>query len=221
MKEVNRDQGFQLVSVFMNNADWSQVSADTAQRIIDNPTGSGREFTRFLMNGGRVVVVQSSVIPINRTTPFNPTKFLGEGWSIWKGPADGDGLSGDEEQDERSLDLTELDISKVQLVTCLHGDEDYIKGEERLKRLKKAKFIRLDAQIFLTLWQNQHLIPESWKEKTNGNTTYIFFDGISLRSPLGDRYSLCLFWRGGEWLWLCFWLGRDRFSDDPSAVLAS
>ena len=221
MKEVSREQGFQLVSVLMNNADWLQVPADMAQRIIDNPVGSGSEFTRFLANGGHVITAQPNVIPINRATPFNPTEFLGEGWSIWKGPADGDGLSGNEEQDEKSLALTELDLSKIQLATCLNKGEDYIKGEERLKRLKKGNFIRLDAQIFLTLWQNQHLIPEAWKEKINSHITFIYFHGTTLRSPRGDRSALCLYWFDGGWYWDCDWLGGVWRASAPSAVLAS
>lgn len=146
MKEVSREQGFQLMAVLQCNADWSGVSSDVAQRIIDDPVGSGREFTRFLANSSRMIMVQSSVVPINRVAPFNPAKFLGQGWSIWQGPIDGDGLCGDEDQDTRSLEFTQLDLSQVKLVTCLHEDETRITGEERLRRLKKANFIRLDAQ---------------------------------------------------------------------------
>ncbi|MDP3764448.1 MAG: hypothetical protein Q8Q95_02395 [bacterium] len=162
-----------------------------------------------------------TVLKINRTQPFNPAQFLGEGWSIWKGPADGDGLSGEEEQDERSLNLTELDLSNIQLVTCLKEDESVIKGEEKLKRLKAKNYVRLDAKIFQTLWENKSLIPESWKEKTNSNTTFISFDGTTLRGPLGRRYVLCLCWGGGGWGWYCRWLEGGWSAYDPSAVLAS
>lgn len=54
MKEVSRDQGFQLMAVLQCNADWSQVPTEVVQQIIDDPTGSGREFTKFLLNGGQV-----------------------------------------------------------------------------------------------------------------------------------------------------------------------
>lgn len=221
MKEVSRKQGFQLMSVLANNADWSRVPSDVAQRIINDPMGSGQEFTSFLINGGRVVSVNPNVISITRTIPFSPAQFLGEGWSIWKGPADGDGLSGEEDQDERSLALTEVDLSKVRLLTCLKKGGNSIGGEEKLKRLKKDGHICLDAQIFLALWKNQHLIPERWKEKTNGDTTYIFFDGTVLRSPFGNRSVPFLYWHGGRWLWLCFWLEIVFYYYNPSAVLAS
>lgn len=68
--------------------------------------------------------------------------------------------------------------------------ETSIKGEVRLSRLKQAEYIRLDAKIFQTLWEDQSLIPENWKKETNGCVTYIFFDGTILRSPNDNR--LCL-----------------------------
>ncbi|MFY9492863.1 MAG: hypothetical protein WAP55_00005, partial [Minisyncoccia bacterium] len=94
-------------------------------------------------------------------------------------------------------------------------------GTERIRRLKAANHIRLDAQIFQTLWENKHRIPEGWKEKINGNITYICFDGTSLRSPDGFRYALCLDWDEGGWYWCRFWLGDGWSANDPSAVLAS
>jgi hypothetical protein len=95
------------MGVLGNNADWSQIPSDVAQGIINNPIGSGREFTRFLLARAKFHA-GSSILEIDRSTPFNPAKFLGEGWSIWRGPADGDGLSGDEEQDQKSLALTDM-----------------------------------------------------------------------------------------------------------------
>ncbi|MEK9185760.1 MAG: hypothetical protein AAB863_03210 [Patescibacteria group bacterium] len=171
------------------------------------------EISNFLCSIG-------SILLINRTALFNPAKFLGEGWSIWRGPADGDGLSGDEEQDERSLALTEVDFSKVRFETCLKDDEHGITGEEKLRRLKEAGHIRLDAKVFQTLWENKDKIPESWKEKINDNIRYIFFDGTILRSPSGSRDVLCFCWDDGEWHWYCRWFSRDWSAVIPSAVLA-
>ncbi len=138
-------------------------------------------------------VEESIMIKIDRTEPFNLAQFMVQGSSI-------------EEQDERALVITEVDLSKIRLETTLKPGETPVIGEERLKRLKKAGHIRLDAKVFQTLWENQSLIPEKWKEKTNGNTTYIFFDGTVLRSPGGFRYALCLYWGGGEWRWRYRWL---------------
>ena len=153
-------------------------------------------------------VEESIMIKIDRTEPFNLAQFMVQGSSI-------------EEQDERALVITEVDLSKIRLETTLKPGETPVIGEERLKRLKKAGHIRLDAKVFQTLWENQSLIPEKWKEKTNGNTTYIFFDGTVLRRPSGNRCALYLYWFGGEWLWYCNWLDRDFDASNPSAVLAS
>lgn len=151
---------------------------------------------------------EPKIVSIDRTVPFDPVEFLGQGWTI-------------DEQDERSLVLTQVDLTKVQLEHMLKKGENRITGEEKLKRLKKANSIRLDAKVFQTLWENQALIPEAWKQKTNGNTTFVFFDGTILRYPGGDRYVLCLYWIGGRWRWYYFWLGIDWHADNPSAVLAS
>ena len=153
-------------------------------------------------------VEESIMIKIDRTEPFNLAQFMVQGSSI-------------EEQDERALVITEVDLSKIRLETTLKPGETPVIGEERLKRLKKAGHIRLDAKVFQTLWENQSLIPEKWKEKTNGNTTYIFFDGTVLRSPSGGRCALYLYWDDGEWYWSYYWLGIDFDASYPSAVLAS
>lgn len=147
-------------------------------------------------------------IVINRPKPFNSAEFLGAGWTI-------------AEEDERSLALTELDITSVRLEHMLKSGEKWVKGEDKLTRLKAAGHVRLDAAIFLTLWQNQHLIPASWKELTNGNTTFIYFDGTILRCSSGVRCVLCLCWRDGQWYWDVDWLVNEWSADDPSAILAS
>ena len=153
--------------------------------------------------------MSSSILKIDRTKPFDPAKFFeedGEGWKIM-------------EEDDRSLALTEIDLDKVRLESYLQRGEDYISGEENLFRAKASKHICLDARIFQTLWENPHLIPESWKEKTKGYMTYIFFDGTVLRCPYGLRCVLCLYCDIGHWYCGFRWLGDIRSVEDPSAVL--
>ena len=154
------------------------------------------------------IVGEPRIIPIDRAQPFDPVKLLGQGWVI-------------DEQDERSLALNQVDLAEVKLEHMLKKNENRIKGEEKLERLKEAGHIRLDAKIFQTFRENQALIPEAWKQKTKGNTTFIFFDGTILRDPYGRRYVLCLYWRGGRWGWGCIWLEDDWDVSRPSAVLAS
>ncbi len=150
----------------------------------------------------------SNVITIDSSKKFNPAEVLGRGWSI-------------AEEDEKSLAVTEIDLNTVRLEHMLQPGEEWIKGEEKLTRLKDAGFVRFDARIFETLWENKHLIPERWKEDTNRQTTFIFFDGTVLRDPDGDRCVLCLYWRGSRWSWNCLWLGDGWGVRGPSAVLVS
>ncbi|MFZ0932061.1 MAG: hypothetical protein WAN11_25910 [Syntrophobacteraceae bacterium] len=207
-KPVKIGQSHNLISVLANNVDWETLDGDMIQRIINNPREAGTAFTAFLKNGARLQISAPGILKIDRTKTFDPAGFIGEGWSIV-------------EEDERSLTLYEVDLGSVQFEHMLKDGESRIKGEEKLRRLKKNGFVRLDARIFETLWENQHLIPKTWKEKTNGNTTYIFFDGTILRGPDGYRLVLYLYWRDGRWGWCYYWLGRGWYADRPSAVLAS
>lgn len=148
-----------------------------------------------------------NILRIDRSKSFDPVKFLGEGWSIV-------------EEDERSLALTEIDPTKIQLETVLKEGEKRIQSEEKFKRLKKTGYIRLDARIFQTLWGDQSLIPEIWKVKTDGNTSFIYFDGTEFRRSVGGRAVLFLCWNDGRWDWGADRLDVDWYPNDPSAVLA-
>jgi len=209
-----------MLATLQNNVSVGEVPDATAEWVFQHPVEAGREFTLFLKNGARVLIGKVETIPIDRTVPFNPAEFVGVGWSIWKGPANGSGLEGEEEQDARSLALTTLDITRLRLETTLKGEETSIVGEEKIKRLMAMTDIRLDAGIFQTFWRNQHLIPERFKAQTNGNTTCIFCDGTVLRSPDGNRCVLYFYWRDGarEWVWYYFRLDYHFNANCPSAV---
>jgi hypothetical protein len=208
-KSVSIEQSHAVIQALVNNVDWNVLDGDALQQqIINKPKEAGAQFTTFLKNGVHVIIGEPKVISIDRSQLFNPAEFIGKGWTI-------------EGQDERSLALIEIDLTKVKFETCLQKGEISIQGEKKLKRLKQMGNIRLDAGVFMTLWQNQNLIPERWKEKTNGNTTFIYFDGTILLNPDDDRYVLSLFWGGGQWYWYYYWLGHDWDANDPSAVLAS
>ena len=207
-KPVSIGQSHNVISILANNVDWDSLDGDVLQRVINNPREAGANFTTFLKYGARGIIVGQKGIPINRSRAFNPAEFIGKGWTIV-------------EQDERSLVLTEVDLTKVCFKDCLQKGETAVNGEEKLKRLKQAGHIRLDAKIFQTLWENQFLIPESWKEKIDGKTHFIFFDGTVFRGPNDNRYIFCLDWGGGEWWWGCLWLGDVWFVNNSSAVLTS
>jgi len=223
---TSTSQSHQIMAALATNIDWAKVRFESArlqERVVRDPVRAAEQFVAFLNNGAQLIIGEPKIIPIDRSQPFDSAAFkgLGGGWTIWRGPKDGDGLTGEEEQDSRALAITELDLSKIRFETGLEGKETSVKGETKLARLKKANYVRLDAKVFQTLWENQHLIPLQWKEKTNGNTTYIFFDGTVLRSPDGRRYVLCLYWSDDAWRWGAHWLGYDWRANNPSAVLAS
>jgi hypothetical protein len=148
-------------------------------------------------------VTQVTILPIDRSKAFDASEFIGPGWSIWRGPAEGDGLTGTEEQDERSLAVTVLDLTKIEdtLKSCRWDGVPYIDGEERLKSLKKEDCIRPDAQVLVTLWRNQRLVPRRIWGKTDDIRSYVYFDGTILRDPNGDRCVLYLCRRGRHWNW--------------------
>jgi hypothetical protein len=151
------------------------------------------------------------LITINRETAFNPVELLGPGWKI-------------DEQDERSLVIAQVDLSKIHLIGTVEGNET---GEERLTRLKKAGCVRLDAKVFQAFWANQELIPWAdkelipWKQTTHGNRTSIVFDGTILLGPTGDRWALYMCWYADRWNWNYWWLGRGWDASRLSAVLTS
>ena len=161
------------------------------------------------------------------TKQFDPAEFIGKGWTIWKGPSDGDGLSGEEDMDKRSLSLTEIDIASLFFENCLKGDEKSITGEEKLRRLKEEKpeLTRLGGNIFLGLWSDYQANRENSVLKMLYQTRkirFIDFPGLILRNPHGDRDVLYLYRDdGGEWDWSGRWLGNDWDADDLSAVRAS
>lgn len=210
-----------LMGTLQNNVNVAEVSDATVEWVLQHPQEAGAQFTNFLKNGCQLIIGEPKIVAIDRTEPFDPAKFIGAGWSIWKGPANGDGLSGDEDQDVRSLALTELDVTAIRFETMLKSGETIVRGEEKQKRLKEVGHIRLDAGIFQYFWQKKHLIPERLKLPTNGNTTYIYFDGTVLRSPGGNRFVLCFYWDGDEWCWDYNSLVRDWRAHRPSAVLAN
>jgi hypothetical protein len=106
-----------------------------------------------------------TLLSIDRSIPFDPVAFIGEGWSIM-------------EEDEHSLLLTEIDPTKVGLEMMLKDGEEMVVGEEKLKRLIASGNIRLDAKVLQTLWENKYLIPENWKQSTTSSTLKELFFGV-------------------------------------------
>lgn len=159
---------------------------------------------------------------IDRSESFDPS-FVCRGCNIWRGEQYGRGIQGAEEQDSRSLHIYRLDTSKIGLMSVLKGGEHRINGEERLRRLREEKpdFVRLDAKIWQSLWQNKHLIPESWKKRVSGKVIKISFDGTTLRALGGCRSTLIVCYGDGEWVRSYESLNNMQNSDILSAVVDS
>ena len=223
MKSVSRDQSNEIGARVLRNTDWGQLDGDALQKsIIEmSEVEFGRRFALFLKNGASFVTKGPGLLVVDRTKPFDPSKFIGSGWTIWRGPKDGDGLTGEEAQDARSLKLVEIDFAKVLFEHGIKKGETVITGEEKLARHIAAKHIRLDAKIGQCLFEEKGQVTLEWLYQTFG-ITWFELPGTVLRNSNGFRYFLFIYRDGyGWWYWLSFWLDDFRYAKNPSAVLAS
>ena len=79
----------------------------------------------------------------------------------------------------------------------------------------------LNANVLDYLLAHPHLIPEEWKQDSEGRTRYIFFWGTIYRRSSGSLCVRCLYWIGGRWGWNNGWLGSDWGVSGPAALRAS
>lgn len=222
MEEVSRGQALQVAGRVAMQVRWDDINGDRLQRDVLELSSEefGKRFTDFLKNGARMIIGDPRFVP---TKPFDPAEFLGSGWTIWRGPIDGDGLSGEEDVDLRSGTLPEVELSKIIFETCLQAGENSITGEEKLRQLKKKpEFIRFGGNVFLGLWLDYQANKENsvleWIYR-NFKISYLDFFGLILRGPLGDRRVLVLNRNDdGKWYWYCPWLGTQWVASGPSVV---
>jgi hypothetical protein len=209
--KTSQGQALRLVSSFATDTRWGDLNPHDLQRFLELPASErGNRFTQFLwsqFSQHDPETVGSMKLMISRGF-FDPAEFFGDGWKIVS-----------EETDKVSTTITELDLRKVQQVALLDG-EAYISGEERLRRLKRSNYILLDADILVTLWWNQHLIPNEWRALINGRKRFVHFHGTILENIHGLRYVLCLYWEG-RWILDKSWMDDTFHAYHPSAVLKS
>jgi hypothetical protein len=199
-----------VMSILANNTEWESLSSEKLLEIVDSPEEAGRQFTQFLKS----IFDEVRTIKIDRSKPFKGEKFFpffpdNEWWRI-------------DEEDERSLALTEINLSDVRFEHMFDSKEPFmVSGEMRLERIKKAGYVRLDANIFQILFKNQYLIPEKWKKIESGYIKNIYFDGTIFSNTHGNRYVLSMYWTGRCWGWCPHWLGENSmyYSEIFSAVL--
>jgi hypothetical protein len=180
---------------FLNELDQFLLASPERRAML----AQGREFK------------ETMTISIDRSKPFSPETFSGRiiysDWAV-------------AEEDESALALSEVTLENVQLMNVSDDDEGSMGGGEKsLENLKKAGHTRLDAKFFQTLWENQLLIPYSWKKICDGDEEIrIYFDGTVIvdigghpNSCKGMRYVIYLYREDNNWGYSIDWLGNGRF----------
>lgn len=195
------------MTVMTNPLALQEIQELTIHQLADlvNKLGGAYKVLRILRD--EITITLKNEYTLNCTSTFNPSSFLGEQWSLWRGPRNGNGADGEIDQSERSLQLEKIDWSKVQFVHCLQNDEQILSGETKIQRLKESGDIYLGGNAFLSLWLNyqeakNHSVLE-WLNHAQG-ITCIDFMGSVLRNKDGHRYVLYLYRDDTDWKWSCW-----------------
>ncbi len=107
-----------------------------------------------------------------------------------------------------NVELSEFEVSNLELVSCLKKDEDEVGGEEMRRRA-----VRLGANLGLDdakyILDHQAEIPPKFRGK------FLLFPGT-----LFDTYHIvCLIWKDGEWLPAFLQAGFDEIKFDEKDML--
>ena len=102
MKMVSPEQQHEVQAKAGTNCVWREVTTEQAQEAVRDPIRFGREYTRFLQNGGRVTVMVTDGIipppegmgrilsvPVDESRPWPDAvkaagSDTGRDWGIWK-----------------------------------------------------------------------------------------------------------------------------------------
>ncbi len=115
--------------------------------------------------------------------PFSPEDFIEPGWTIWKGPVDGEGLEGEENPNTREDNLS-----------VINWGEEIITGGDT----------SLGGKAFLSLWDDYQVRSENSvldRLVYRRGVYSIRFQGLHLRDPSGTRRVLCLYVNCSKWFW--------------------
>ena len=175
--------------------------------------------------------MSAPILTIDRSSPFDVRAFIGEGWYVYRGPykpgvLGGLDPDGKREEDEHAVTLTEIDFAKVHFVTCLEEHEYGVTGEEKLLRHARLGHIRLDAKVGQCLLKEKEQKTLEWIYEKH-RVTWFELPGTTIMTSGGGRYFLTLRRVGnGRWERACsrdnwgdLWLGQQRSSRHPSAVI--
>ncbi|HBE90479.1 MAG: hypothetical protein A3E37_00240 [Candidatus Andersenbacteria bacterium RIFCSPHIGHO2_12_FULL_46_9] len=182
-----------------------KMGDENARRIL-----SCRKVVVTFEDTNQTAAITATSLILDCSKPFDPVAFIGEGWKELEG-------------DERALALKQVDFSTCQFLTCLKEGDGYIKGEEKLRRLKEdyPQLIRHGGNQFLALWEDymkngnnsvlEHL-------RRTQDITYLDFFGLILQRPYGPRLILSLYWDGGHWCCHYRWLTNELGDREWSSV---
>ena len=169
--------------------------------IVDWITGAGKEtFTeKFLRPLGDAYLaedrcwrtVNENTIEVNLSaTPKMP--FCGA-TTAWDLPKLNEAWWVKVTRDDRGLIVGDY---RVSLQCTLDQQRGFVTGNVIHQGLPLAR--TLHTNILDALFENQHLIPDEWKEKTNGAVPHIYFwrNGFYQTRSLGVRF---LYYYDGKW----------------------
>jgi hypothetical protein len=154
------------------------LTFEDLQSPIDDPQMRER-LVRYWKNP--IIALARSTITINRSKGFYLKDWQGnKEWPM-------------KYQDERALLLNEVDLNGVMFETGLPSN-GWADVASRILNLKDTGRIFLDAYVFQVLWENQELIPETWKTKI------ILFAGTTFGKQYEEFFKVpCLVYYDNEW----------------------
>lgn len=146
-----------------------------------------------------VLLGRADIKPVEHLIDCDADPFCPDGWKVEEHKKSG--------KVKWTKELIELYLSAGQ------QNGKCIQGHELRKELASKPV--LNACVLDYLLAHLELIPEEWKGK------YVFFWGTIYRYSADRLFVRVLYWRGGRWHWIYFWLGCDWHDDGPAALSAS
>jgi hypothetical protein len=190
------NQSWELMSGLAKGLPWGRLPL---QQLVADLPRVRKEFLAFLQNGGRMVA-PTTIVEFN----FDTDPHIPDGWSIHE----------EDQIDSRLTGTRVLDLSKIDLhLDSGQQGNKRLSGHELKKRLEGQPV--LPAHVLDYLYENLHLIPDSWKRK------FIFFWGTVYRGSGGRLCVHYLGWNGLRWYCNYVWLDGQWNLDSSSAVSAS
>lgn len=146
----------------------------------------------------------TNILLIDRSDPVNWRKCLYEdGWGIWRGSLDGDGIHGELALDRRSAALGSIDVTRLILSSWDSATSPRVSQLDELVLGQPVQEARLDAEAFLALVaEPQLMIPSEWRVLGDGRSGFtILADGTILRDPRGIPQVLYMNPARSGWGW--------------------